>query len=138
MCRPRHIGGSSESPASVLTHGGEIKWEFNTKQFWPKLFAAFCAKSFENNPVTAFTKIAFIASQPNFGRVAAEEHQTLQTHPDLYYEVTGRFKSFLKDNYATERQKLHARKTQIALKPSQAFRPIVPLVTKPLRKGQIM
>ena len=44
----------------------------------------------------------------------------------------------LDDDHATERQKLQAKKTQIALKSSEAFQRIVPLVTKPLRKRQIM
>ena len=38
----------------------------------------------------------------------------------------------------TVTQKLQAKKTQIALNSSEAFQRIVPLVTKPLRKDQIM
>ena len=49
-----------------------------------------------------------------------------------------RLMSILDNGHATVRQKLQARKTQIALNPSDAFQRIVPLVTKPLRKDQIM
>ena len=50
----------------------------------------------------------------------------------------GRLMSTLKDDNATARQKLQAKKTQIALHSSEAFQRIVPLVTKPLRKDQTM
>ena len=50
----------------------------------------------------------------------------------------GRLMSNLDDNHATERQELQARKTQIDLTSSDAFQRIVPLVTRPPRKGQIM
>ena len=46
--------------------------------------------------------------------------------------------SILDDDHATERQKLQPKKTQIALNASEAFHQIVPLVTKPLRKDQIV
>ena len=49
-----------------------------------------------------------------------------------------RLMSILDDDHATVRQKLQAKKTQIALNSSEAFRRIVPLVTKPLRKDQTM
>ena len=48
----------------------------------------------------------------------------------------GRLMSTLDDDNATARQKLQAKKTQIALHSSEAFQRIVPLVTKPLRKDQ--
>ena len=48
----------------------------------------------------------------------------------------GRLMSILDDYHATVRQKLQAKKTQIALNSSEAFQRIVPLVTKPLRKDQ--
>ena len=50
----------------------------------------------------------------------------------------GRLMSILDDDHATERQKLQPKKTQIALNASEAFHQIVPLVTKPLRKDQIV
>ena len=50
----------------------------------------------------------------------------------------GRLMSILDDDHATVRQKLQAKKTQIALKSSEAFQRIVPLVTKSLRKDQTM
>ena len=50
----------------------------------------------------------------------------------------GRLMSILDDDHATVRQKLQAKKTQIALNSSEAFQWIVPLVTKPLRKNQTM
>ena len=50
----------------------------------------------------------------------------------------GRLMSTLDDDNATARQKLQAKKTQIALNSSEAFQRIVPLVTKPLRKDQTM
>ena len=50
----------------------------------------------------------------------------------------GRFMSILDDHHATGRQKLQAKKTHIALNSSEAFQRIVPLVTKPLRKDEIM
>ena len=50
----------------------------------------------------------------------------------------GRLMSTLDDDNATARQKLQAKKTQIALNFSEAFQRIVPLVTKPLRKDQTM
>ena len=50
----------------------------------------------------------------------------------------GRIMSGLEDDRATVRQKLQAKKTQIALNASDAFQRIVPLVTKPLRKDEIM
>ena len=46
--------------------------------------------------------------------------------------------SILNDDHATARQKLIAKKTQIALNSSDSFQRIVPLVTKPLRKDQTM
>ena len=46
--------------------------------------------------------------------------------------------SILDDDHATVRQKLQAKKAQIALNPSEAFQRIVPLVTKPLQKDQTM
>ena len=46
--------------------------------------------------------------------------------------------STLDDDNAIARQKLQAKKTQIALNSSEAFQRIVPLVTKPLRKDQTM
>ena len=46
--------------------------------------------------------------------------------------------STLDDDNAPVRLKLQAKKTQIALNSSEAFQPIVPLVTKPLRKDQTM
>ena len=46
--------------------------------------------------------------------------------------------SILDDDHATVRQKIQAKKTQIALNSSDAFQRIVPLVTKPLRKDQTM
>ena len=49
-----------------------------------------------------------------------------------------RLMSIPDDDHATVRQKLQAQKTQIALKSSEAFQRIVPLVTKPLRKDQTM
>ena len=49
-----------------------------------------------------------------------------------------RLMSILDDDHATARQKLQAKKTQIALNSSEAFKRIVPLVTKPLRKDQTM
>ena len=48
----------------------------------------------------------------------------------------GRLMSILDDDPATVRQKLQAKKTQIALNSSEAFQRIVPRVTKPLRKDQ--
>ena len=50
----------------------------------------------------------------------------------------GRLMSTLDDDNATARQKLQAKKTQIALNSSEAFHRIVRLVTKPLRKDQTM
>ena len=50
----------------------------------------------------------------------------------------GRHMSILDDDHATVRQKLQAKETQIALKSSEAFQPIVALATKPLRKDQIV
>ena len=50
----------------------------------------------------------------------------------------GRLMSTLEDGHATVRQKLQAKKTQIALHSSGAFQRIVLLVTKPLRKDQTM
>ena len=50
----------------------------------------------------------------------------------------GRLMSTLDDDNATARQKLQAKKTQIALNSSEAFQRIVPLGTKPLRKDQTM
>ena len=50
----------------------------------------------------------------------------------------GRLMCILDDDHATERQKLQAKRTQIALNSSDAFQRIVPLVTKPLTKDQIM
>ena len=50
----------------------------------------------------------------------------------------GRLMNILGDDHVTVRQKLHAKKTQIALNSSEAFQRIVPLVTKPLTKDQIM
>ena len=50
----------------------------------------------------------------------------------------GRLMSILDDDHATVRQKLQAKKTRIALNPSEAFQRIVLLVTKPLAKDQIM
>ena len=50
----------------------------------------------------------------------------------------GRLMSILDDDHETVRQKLHAKKTQIALNSSEAFQRIVPLVTKPMRKDQTM
>ena len=50
----------------------------------------------------------------------------------------GRLMSILDDDHATVRQKLQAKKTQIAFNSSEAFLRIVPLVTKPLRKDQTM
>ena len=50
----------------------------------------------------------------------------------------GKLMSTLGDDNATVRQKLQAKKTQIALNSSEAFQRIVPLVTKPLRKDQTM
>ena len=52
--------------------------------------------------------------------------------------IAGRLMSILDDDHATVRQKLQAKKTQIALNSSEAFHRIVPLVTKPLRKDQTM
>ena len=49
----------------------------------------------------------------------------------------GRLMSILDDDHATVRQKLQAKKTQIALNSSEAFQRIV-LVTKPLRKDRTM
>ena len=49
-----------------------------------------------------------------------------------------RLMSTLDDDNETARQKLQAKKTQIALNASEAFQRIVPLVTKPLRKDQTM
>ena len=49
-----------------------------------------------------------------------------------------RLMSILDDDYATVRQKLQARKTQIALNASEASQRIVPLVTKPLRTDQTL
>ena len=46
--------------------------------------------------------------------------------------------SILDDDHATVRQKLQAKKIQIALNSSETFQRIVPLVTKPLRKDQTM
>ena len=46
--------------------------------------------------------------------------------------------STLDDDIATVRQKLLAKKTQIALNSSEAFQRIVPLVTKPLGKDQTL
>ena len=46
--------------------------------------------------------------------------------------------SILNDDHATVRQKLQAKKTQVALNSSGAFQRIVLLVTKPLRKDQTM
>ena len=51
---------------------------------------------------------------------------------------SGRLMSILDDDHATVRQKLQAKKTQIALNSSEAFLRIAPLVTKPLGKDQIM
>ena len=42
--------------------------------------------------------------------------------------------SILDDDHATVLQKLHAKKTQIALSSSEEFQRIVPLVTKLLEK----
>ena len=53
-------------------------------------------------------------------------------------EPHSRLMSILDDDHATVRQKLQAKKTQIALNSSEAFQRIVPLVTKPLRKEQTM
>ena len=50
----------------------------------------------------------------------------------------GRLMSILDDDHATMRQKLQAKKAQIALNFSEAFQRIVPLVTKPLRKDETM
>ena len=50
----------------------------------------------------------------------------------------GRLMGIPDDDHATVRQKLQAKKTQIALTSSDAFQRIVPLVTKPQRKDQIM
>ena len=52
--------------------------------------------------------------------------------------VSGRLMSTLDDDNATARQKLQAKKTQIALNSSKAFRRIVPLATKTLRKDETM
>ena len=46
--------------------------------------------------------------------------------------------SILDDDHETVRQKLQAKKTEIALNSSEAFQRIVPLVTKSLRKDQTM
>ena len=46
--------------------------------------------------------------------------------------------SILEEDHATVRQRLQAKKIQIALNSSDAFHQIVPLVTKPLRKDQTM
>ena len=50
----------------------------------------------------------------------------------------GRLMCILDDDHATVRQKLQAKKTQIALNSSEAFQRIAPPVTKPLRKDQTM
>ena len=50
----------------------------------------------------------------------------------------GRLTRILDDDHATMRQKLQAKKTQIALNSSEAFLRILPLVTKPQTKDQIM
>ena len=50
----------------------------------------------------------------------------------------GRLISILDDDHATERQKLQAKKTQMALNTSEAFQRIVSLVSKPLTKDQIV
>ena len=50
----------------------------------------------------------------------------------------GRLMSTLDDDNATTRRMLQAKKTQIAFNFSEVFQRIVPLVTKPLRKAQIM
>ena len=50
----------------------------------------------------------------------------------------GRLMGFPDDDHATVRQKLLAKKTQITRTSSDAFQRIVPLVTKPERKDQIM
>ena len=52
--------------------------------------------------------------------------------------IVGRLMTILDDDHATVRQKLQAKKTQIALNSSEAFQWIVRLVTKPLRKDQII
>ena len=52
--------------------------------------------------------------------------------------IARRLISILDDDHATVRQKLQAKKTQIALKSSEAFQRIVPPVTKSLRKDQTM
>ena len=46
--------------------------------------------------------------------------------------------SILDDDHATVRQKLQAKKTQIALNSPEAFQRIVPLITKTLTKDQTM
>ena len=55
----------------------------------------------------------------------------------LVHAFAGRLMSILDDDHATLRQKLQAKKTQIALNSSEAFQRIV-LVMKPLRKDQTM
>ena len=50
----------------------------------------------------------------------------------------GGLMSTLDDDNATVRQKLQAKKTQIALNSSETFQRIIPLVTKPLRKDHTM
>ena len=64
---------------------------------------------------------------------------TLGIRPRTLANVfAGRLMRILEDDHATVRQKLQAMKTQIALSSPEAFQPIVPLVTKPMRKYQIM
>ena len=50
----------------------------------------------------------------------------------------GKIIEILDDDHATGRQKVQARKTKIALNSSEALQRIIPLVTKPMRKDQIM